>query len=415
MVPSQTSPPVINLSDTIMASAIFAFRALHMLPAIKDYRALARRRLPRFAFDYLDGGAEDGRGLTRNCAAYDQLMFSPRILRDVSTVDASVRLFDRRYAMPAVVGPTGLNGLYWPKAEEVLARAAHAAGLPFAMSTASTSLLETVRQATDGELWLQLYVQQDRRIAQDMMRRAQALGFTTLMLTVDTTVHGKRDHDVRNRFKMPLRVTPRLVMDVATHPRWCLRMLRQGGSPQLVNLAHSADVPVSMQAQATLMSRQMNMSLDWDAIGWMRAHWPGPVLIKGVLSVADAELAMRHGANGVILSNHGGRQLESAPSPLQILPAVMDAVGTRLDVFVDGGVRRGADIAKARALGAKAVMLGRAPLYGLAARGPAGVAEVLQILREEFEIALRLLGVPAAARLDASALSDDYRQRLARL
>ena len=386
-----------------------------MLPAIKDYRALARRRLPRFAFDYLDGGAEDGRGLARNVAAYQQLLFSPRILRDVSTVDPSVKLFGRVHSMPAVVGPTGLNGLYWPKAEETLALAAHAAGLPFAMSTASTSLLEDVRAATAGDLWLQLYVQQDRRIAQSMMQRAQALGFSTLMLTVDTMVHGKRDHDVRNRFKMPLRITPRLVMDVATHPRWCMRMLRQGGSPQLVNLAHSAAVPVSMQAQAALMSRQMDMSLDWDAIAWMRAHWRGPVLLKGVLSVADAQLARQYGVDGVVLSNHGGRQLESAPSPLEILPAVLDAVGDKLDIFVDGGIRRGDDIVKARALGAKAVLLGRAPLYGLAATGPQGVADVLQILREEFEVALRLLGVPVAAQLDASVLSDDHRQRLARL
>ena len=386
-----------------------------MLPAIKDYRAQARRRLPRFAFDYLDGGAEDGRGLARNVAAYQQLIFSPRILRDVSTVDASTTLFGRAQSMPAVVGPTGLNGLYWPKAEETLALAAHAAGLPFAMSTASTSLLEDVRAVTAGDLWLQLYVQQDRRIAQRMMQRAQALGFSTLMLTVDTMVHGKRDHDVRNRFKMPLRITPRLVMDVATHPRWCMRMLSQGGSPQLVNLAHSADVPVSMQAQAALMSRQMDMSLDWDAIAWMRAHWRGPVLLKGVLSVADAQLARQYGVDGVVLSNHGGRQLESAPSPLEILPAVVDAVGDKLEVFVDGGIRRGDDIVKARALGAKAVLLGRAPLYGLAAAGPQGVADVLQILRDEFEVALRLLGVPLAAQLDASVLSDDHRQRLARL
>ena len=386
-----------------------------MLPAIKDYRAQARRRLPRFAFDYLDGGAEDGHGLARNVAAYRQLIFSPRILRDVSRIDSTVSLFGRAQSMPAVVGPTGLNGLYWPKAEETLALAAHAAGLPFAMSTASTSLLEDVRAATAGDLWLQLYVQQDRRIAQSMMQRAQALGFSTLMLTVDTMVHGKRDHDVRNRFKMPLRITPRLVMDVATHPRWCMRMLRQGGSPQLVNLAHSADVPVSMQAQAALMSRQMDMSLDWDAIAWMRAHWRGPVLLKGVLSVADAQLARQYGVDGVVLSNHGGRQLESAPSPLEILPAVVDAVGDKLEVFVDGGIRRGDDIVKARALGAKAVLLGRAPLYGLAAAGPQGVADVLQILRDEFEVALRLLGVPLAAQLDASVLSDDHRQRLARL
>ncbi|MDM0121101.1 alpha-hydroxy acid oxidase [Variovorax arabinosiphilus] len=386
-----------------------------MLPAVKDYRALARRRLSRFAFDYLDGGAEDGRTLLRNRAAYEQLIFRPRVLQDVTRIDPSVQVFGQTLAMPAVVGPTGLNGLYWPRAEEVLARAAHAAGLPFAMSTASTSLLESVREATDGELWLQLYVQQDRRIAEDMMRRARALGFSALMLTVDTMVHGKRDHDVRNGFRMPLRLTPKLLLDLATHPRWCARMLRQGGSPQLVNLARSAGVKAQLQAQAAAMSRQMDMSLDWGAVDWLRKHWPGPVLLKGVLSVEDARTARRHGVDGVILSNHGGRQLESAPSPLEILPEVVDAVGTGLDVFVDSGIRRGGDIAKARALGAKAVLLGRAPLYGLAAQGPQGVADVLQMLRGEFEITLRLLGVPRAADLDTDALSVDHRARLARL
>ncbi|MDP9901263.1 alpha-hydroxy acid oxidase [Variovorax ginsengisoli] len=386
-----------------------------MLPAVEDYRALARQRLTRFAFDYLDGGAEDGRTLSRNRAAYEQLIFQPRVLRDVTRVDAAVQVCGETLAMPAVVGPTGLNGLYWPRAEEVLARAAHAAGLPFAVSTASTSLLESVRAATDGALWLQLYVQQDRRIAEDMMRRARALGFSTLMLTVDTMVHGKRDHDVRNGFRMPLRLTPKLLLDLAMHPRWCARMLRQGGSPQLVNLARSAGVKAQLQAQAAAMSRQMDMSLDWAAVAWLRRHWQGPVLLKGVLSVDDARTARRLGVDGVVLSNHGGRQLESAPSPLEILPEVVDAVGTGLDVFVDGGIRRGSDIAKARALGAKAVLLGRAPLYGLAAQGPQGVADVLQMLRDEFEITLRLLGVPRAVDLDGDALSADHRARLARL
>lgn len=386
-----------------------------MLPAVKDYRALARRRLSRFAFDYLDGGAEDGRTLERNRTAYEQLLFRPRILRDVSTVDPSVTIFGRKQSLPAIVGPTGLNGLYWPRAEEALATAAHAAGLPFAMSTASTSLLEDVRAVTTGDLWLQLYVQQDRRIAEAMMRRAQSLGFSTLMMTVDTMVHGKRDHDIRNSFRMPLRITPELLLDLALHPRWCARMLRQGGSPQLVNLAKSAGTQVNINVQAAAMSRQMEMALEWDSIAWLRDHWRGKVLVKGVLSVEDAVLAHRHGFDGVILSNHGGRQLESAPSPLEILPAVVDAVGSGMAVFVDSGVRRGSDIAKARALGAKGVLLGRAPLYGLAASGPQGVADVLHILREEFEITLRLLGLPLAEQLDASALSADHRERLARL
>ncbi len=385
-----------------------------MLPAVKDYRELARRRLSRFAFDYLEGGAEDGRTLLRNRAAYEQLLFSPRILRDVTEVDSSVEIFGRRQSLPLLVGPTGLNGLYWPRAEEVLARAAHAAGVPFVMSTASTSLIEDVRAATDGELWLQLYVQQDRRIAQDIMKRARAAGFSTLILTVDTTVHGKRDHDVRNGFRLPVPLTPRLLADLLTHPRWCLRMLRQRGSPQLVNLARSAGVPANLSAQAAAMSRQMNLSLRWADIAWLREHWPGKLIVKGVLAAEDAQAAHRHGVDGIVVSNHGGRQLESAPSPLEVLPSIVAAAGT-MAVFVDGGLRRGSDIVKACALGAKAVLLGRAPLYGLAARGPRGVAEVLAILRNEFEITLRLLGCPLARDLGPAVLSPDHLERLQRL
>lgn len=386
-----------------------------MLPAIKDYRELARQRLSRFAFDYLEGGAEDGRTLARNRDAYEKLIFSPRILRDVAQVDSTIEIFGKRQGMPVLVGPTGLNGLYWPRAEEVLAVAAHAAGVPFVMSTASTSLIEDVRAATSGELWLQLYVQQDRSIARDIMRRAQACNFTTLMLTVDTMVHGKRDHDVRNGFRMPLPFTSRLLADLVTHPRWCGRMLRQGGSPQLVNLARSSGLPGGLQRQAAAISRQMNMSLCWSDIAWLRDHWQGKLIVKGILSVADAQAARAHDLDGIVLSNHGGRQLESAPSPLEVLPSIMDAVGNSLTILVDSGVRRGSDIVKACALGAKAVLLGRAPLYGLAASGPRGVADVLNILRDEFEITLRLLGQPVAGQLDASALSHDYRERLGRL
>ncbi|KQT13319.1 alpha-hydroxy acid oxidase [Ramlibacter sp. Leaf400] len=383
-----------------------------MLPAVKDYRELARRRLARFAFDYLEGGAEDGRTLARNVEAWQAVLFRPRALQDVAQVDTGVELFGRRQALPMLVGPTGLNGLYWPRAEEALARAARDAGVPFVLSTASTSLLEDVRAASEGELWLQLYVQRERRIAEDMMARARAANFHALMLTVDTMVHGKRDHDVRNGFRMPVPWTPRLMADLARHPRWCLRMLRQGGSPQLVNLARSSGLSPDLRKQAAAMSRQMDMSLNWGDLAWVRRHWAGPVIVKGILSAEDARTARDHGADGIVVSNHGGRQLEGAPSSLERLPEIVDVAGDRMHVFIDGGVRRGSDIAKALALGAKAVLLGRAPLYGLAARGPQGAAEVLEILRSEFETTLRLLGVTAASRLDASSLCEDHRQRL---
>lgn len=375
-----------------------------MLPAVKDYRQLARQRLSRFAFDYLEGGAEDGRTMARNVASWGNVTLLPRAMVDVTTIDTSTTLFGRAQSLPVFVGPTGLNGLYWPRAEEVLAQATHAAGVPFVMSTASTSLLEDVRAASSGDLWLQLYVQKDRRIAENMMARAQAAGFSALMLTVDTMVHGKRDHDIRNGFRMPVPWTPRLLADLLSHPRWCLRMLRQGGSPQLVNLAKSAGVAANIQKQAAAMSREMDMSLQWSDLAWVRKHWKGPVIVKGLLTPADALQALNAGADGIVISNHGGRQLECAPSPLEQLPAIADAVQGRMQLLVDGGVRRGSDIAKALALGADAVLLGRAPLYGLASRGPQGVAEVLTILRSEFEIALRLLGASRATSLDASSI-----------
>jgi (S)-mandelate dehydrogenase len=382
---------------------------------VSDYQQLARKRLARIAYDYLEGGAEDGHTLRRNRQAFESLTFQPRVMCDVTSVHPAVTVLGRPMAMPALVGPTGLNGLYMHRAEEVLAQAAHAAGLPFVMSTASTSLIEDVRAATSGDLWLQLYVQQDRTIAETTLRRAREAGFSVLMVTVDTPVHGVRDHDVRNGFKLPLRPSARLIADMLQHPRWCLRMLRQGGSPQLVNLARSLGERAELQKQAALMSRQMDTALDWEAIAWLRRHWPGPLVVKGILSVHDAVQAAAHGADGIVLSNHGGRQLASAPSPLEILPRVVDRVGRSLAVLIDGGVRRGSDIAKARALGAQAVLLGRAPLYGLSAAGRRGVDDVLAILRREFEITLRLLGRCHAAELDAGVLDDNHLQQLARL
>ena len=311
-----------------------------------------------------------------------------------------------------LVGPTGLNGLFYPGADEILAKAAHKAGVPFILSAAATSPLEDVRARTDGELWLQLYVQHDRRIAEDMMRRAAGAGISTLVLTVDTMVHGKRDHEVRNGFRLPLPLTPRLVADLLAHPRWCLRMLRQGRGPKLENLARSLGAGGGNGRQAAALSRRMSLSLAWKDLDWLREHWRGRVVLKGVLDPADASAAKARGVDGIVLSNHGGRQLDSAPSPLQVLPEVVDAVGGDLAIFVDGGVRRGADIAKARALGASAVLLGRAPLYGLAARGPRGVDEVLAILRDELEIALRLIGQPSARNLSPAQLRRDTRRRL---
>jgi len=359
---------------------------------VADYREAARRRLSKIAFDYLDGGAEDGHTLARNRAAFSGVHFTPRTMVDVSNVSPVAQLLGYRAAAPMVVGPTGLNGLFWPKADELLARGAAARGVPFALSSASTSLLEDVRAAVPkAELWMQLYVQKDRRIAESIMRRASEAGYTALLVTVDTPVHGRRDHEIHNNYRLPLPVTAKLIFDLLTHPHWAMQMARQG-TPQLVNLARSLGEAPDLQRQAAALARQMDRSLAWQDVVWLRKHWNGPLLIKGILSVDDARLAHRYGADGIVLSNHGGRQLEGAHAPIEVLPAVADAVGGSLHIYLDSGVRRGADIVKAVALGARGVLLGRAPLYGVAARGQAGVHHVLQLLYEEIVTTMTLVG-----------------------
>lgn len=339
-----------------------------MLSHVLAYRTAAKRYLPRFAYAYLEGGAEDGAAMCRNRQAFADVLFEPQVLVDVDACRTGTRVCGAPLAFPAIVGPTGLNGLYRPKAEEHLARAAHRAGVPFVLSTASTSLIESVREASDGELWLQLYVQSDRRIAQDIMARARSQGFRVLMLTVDTPVSGVRDHYVQTGFTLPFRWSPKILWDVLTHPRWCWHTGRHG-IPQLVNLAKSAGQSPDIARQAAALSRQMDTRLQWSDIHWLREHWQGPILIKGVQTVQDALRAQHCGVDGIVLSNHGGRQLESVRAPMQLLPEVVGAVRDGFSVLVDGGVRRGSDIAKAVAFGAGAVLLGRAPLYGLAARG----------------------------------------------
>lgn len=371
---------------------------------VDDYRKAARYALPDFAYSYLEGGAENEITLGRNRAAFEALAFEPRVLQDVSVLTTQAMLAGRSAAWPAVVGPTGLNGLFHPRAEEALARAAHAAGLPFALSTASTSLLEDVRNVSDGDLWLQLYVQQDRRIAQNLMARAQAAKFSTLLLTVDTPVLGQRDDYARTGFKMPLRWTSRLVWDIVSHPRWLAKVGRYG-QPRLVNLSLSAQLGAGITDPMGTNTHRMDQTLNWRDIAWLRQHWNGKIFIKGIQTVADAKTAFDHAVDGVVLSNHGGRQLDGARSPLDILAETVSIAPRSAEVLMDGGIRRGSDIAKAIALGARGVLLGRAPLYGLAAAGQAGVSDVLTMLHNELQTCLRLLGYTDLAALTPDVLA----------
>ncbi len=370
---------------------------------VADYRLAARRFLPAFAWAYLEGGAENALTMRRNRAAFEALAFEPRVLRDVSALDTGTTLAGQAAAFPAVVGPTGINGIFRPRAEEALARAAQAAGVPFVMSTASTSLLEDVRQVSDGELWLQLYVQQDRRIAENLLARARAARFGALLLTVDTPVLGQRDDYARTGFGMPVRFTPRMLWDLATHPRW-VAAVGVHGQPRLVNLARSARLAAGIDDPTGTRIHRMDQTLNWRDLAWLREHWHGKLYLKGMQTVRDACLAFDHGVDGVVLSNHGGRQLDGARSALDILAETVSEAPCSAEVYMDGGVRRGSDIAKAVALGARGVLLGRAPLYGLAAAGERGAYEVLAMLQRELQTCMRLLGCAAVAELTPELL-----------
>lgn len=366
-----------------------------MLLNVEDYRARAKKALPKFVFDYVDGAADDEACLRRNAAAMERVQLVPSCLTDVSRIDTSIELFGETWKLPFALSPTGFNGLCRPGGDLLLARAAAAAGIPFTLSTASNERIEDVAAASDGARWMQLYVMSDRSIAQQIMRRARAAGYTALVLTVDVPVSGNREKDVRNGFKLPFRPGIGTMLDVCAHPRWLVRFLRSGG-PNFVNLSESAEAGASAQLQAALLARAMDRTLAWQHLDWIREHWDGPLLLKGILGPGDAKLAVQHGVDGIIVSNHGGRQLDAAPATMQVLPAIVQAVDGRIPVLVDGGFRRGSDIVKALALGAHAVMIGRPTMYGMAVAGQEGAQAVLGILIGELERAMTLLG---AARI----------------
>ncbi|WP_447790877.1 alpha-hydroxy-acid oxidizing protein [Pseudomonas farris] len=365
---------------------------------VADYRELARRRLPKMVFDYLEGGAEDEQGLQHNRKVFQNVRFKPRRLMDVSQRDLSTSLFGKRQSLPLLIGPTGLNGALWPEGDLALARAASRAGIPFVLSTASNLSIEDLARRCDGELWFQLYVVH-RTLAEQMTERALAAGYKTLVLTTDVAVNGYRERDLRNQFKMPMSYTPRVMLDGCLHPRWSLDLVRHG-MPELANFVSSE--ASNLEVQAALMSRQMDASFDWQALRWLRDKWPHTLLVKGLLDADDAARCIAEGVDGVILSNHGGRQLDTAISPFEVLAETVRKVSP--PVLIDSGFRRGADIVKALAMGANAVLLGRATLYGLAARGEAGVDDVLRLLKADIDRTLAQIGCPSIAYLSPAYL-----------
>jgi L-lactate dehydrogenase (cytochrome) len=374
-----------------------------VITCVEDMRQAARRRLPRALFDFIDGGAQDEVTLRRNREDFARLTLVPRVLTDVSQRDQSVEVLGQRYASPLILAPTGLPGVLWPGGGLAAARAADAAGVGFCLSTMSTSSIEDAAKASRQPIMFQLYVMKDRGLAQSMMERAKAAGCCALVLTVDLQVQGQRERDVRNGLTIPPQLRLASLADFALHPGWVWRYLR-GPKVTLANFAGTGRGD-DMFTIASFVNSQFDPSVTWKDIDWVRTIWDGPLALKGILDGDDARLAAEHGVDAVIVGNHGGRQLDGVPSAIAALPDVVDAVDGRVQVILDGGVRRGTDVLKALALGARACMIGRPFLYGLASMGEPGVRKVLDMLRTEIDVNLTLLGRAGVQHLDRSAVS----------
>ena len=374
---------------------------------IYDLRRIAKRRLPRITFDFLDGGSEDDVTLRRNRAVFERFGFRPHTLIDISKRSQQVTVFGKTFNSPFGLAPTGAAGLYSCGADISLARAARDAGIPFVLSTASFVPLEKVAQeAAGGTLWFQLYMSKNRDTAGRLVNRALDAGSEALIVTTDVPLMGNREYNRRNGFSIPFRLDVRNMIDGVLHPRWLLgvffKTLLTSGVPRYVNDDAQAGSKIIDKASFQVRRDEVN----WEDFRWLREIWPRKLFVKGILRADDAIAAARHGADGVFLSNHGGRQLDGAISPIEALPEVRAALGKPFTIMVDGGFRRGADIVKALALGADMAFVGRAPLYGVTAGGEAGVSHAIGILRTEVDRVLGLLGCRSIGELSADFLTN---------
>jgi (S)-mandelate dehydrogenase len=365
---------------------------------IGDLRKMAKRRLPRAIFDFFDGAAEEEITLRENRAAFQRVRLLPRMLAGVERVDTSTTLLGARSRMPIAIGPTGGIGFGWPYADVGVARAAAAAGIPYTLSTMATASIERIAREAGGRLWFQIYIFRDPKMTMELVERARASGYEALMVTVDVPVGGKRERDFYNDFAIRFRFTPRNVLDFATRPLWCLDVLRHGMA-KLENVAGFAPEAKSTAEIASSVGQYWDADFDWDDLKAMRDKWPGKMLVKGTLRADEAERLAAIGVDAVVVSNHGGRQLDGAIAGLDALPTIVRAVKGKMSVLVDGGVRRGVDAIKAVALGAEGVMLGRATLFGAVAAGEAGARRAIEILRDELYRSMQLAGLRSISEI----------------
>lgn len=408
-MPCQNEPMIETLRSVIRFRPVEldgTVRRLSRAANIEDLRRLAKRRLPAGVFDYIDGAAEDERTLADNTEAFARYSFVPRVLRDVSEVDTSTSLFGKPLPLPLVLSPTGFSRIADPQGELAVARAARRAGLPYTLSTMATRSIEEVRAVSEGDLWFQVYVWRDRGLVRDMLARAAAAGYSTIAITVDTAVLGRRERDVRRGFSLPPKIGLDTIIEGIRKPAWTAAFMRSEPI-RFANMSgrgaeDGANTAVNL---SEYINSQFDPSLSWADIDWFRAQWPGKVVIKGIQSVADARIAVDHGVDAIALSNHGGRQLDGAPAPIDLVAPVADAVGGRVAILCDGGVRRGSDIVKAVALGADACMIGRSYLYALGAGGERGVDQALRLLVEGMRRTMALSGVTSVKELDRDLLA----------
>ncbi len=371
--------------------------------SIAEMRRLAKRALPRAVFDFADGAAEDETTLRRNEAAFDEIRLLPRPLNGAGTRDLSVELFGQRLRLPVIIGPTGLAGLFWPDGERSAARAAAAAGTAYCLSHGSVCTLEELAGCGAAPRWMQVFIFADRGFTRELTERAAAAGYDALVLTIDNQLLGNRERDVRNGFTIPPGFGPAQVAEMALKAGWLWRMRQHLGRITFGNYVRPGET-AELKALAGRMAALLDPSMSWPDVGELRRIWRGPLILKGVLHPAEAKEALAHGADALVVSNHGGRQLDGAPGTIEALPAIIEAVGGRIPVLLDGGIRRGSDVVKALALGARACLIGRPQLWGLAVAGEAGVAQVLEIYRREIDRVMGLCGIASIAGIGPDLL-----------
>jgi L-lactate dehydrogenase (cytochrome) len=375
-----------------------------IVSSASDYRKAAQRKLPRFLFDYIDGGANAEDTLQANVADLRAVNLRQRVLKNVSGLDLATEWFGQRSELPVILGPVGLSGMFARRGEVQAARAAAKRGVPYVLSTLSVCSLEEVATSCPSPIWFQLYVLKDRGFMQSMLERAQRAGVEVLVFTVDLPVHGSRYRDAQSGMSGPFARTRRM-FQAMTKPGWTLDVGLRGRPHDLGNISKYLGQATGLRDYIGWLGKNIDPSITWSDLEWIRDFWKGPLILKGILDPQDARDAVRFGANGIVVSNHGGRQLDGALSTVKALPTIADAVGNDLEVFADSGVRSGLDVVRMLALGAKGVLLGRAAAYALAAAGETGVENVLDIFAKEMRVAMTLTGVSSIAQIERRILA----------